>query len=66
MELLIKENNSYTLMKRKYHTSSKKPILTKKASSCDNSRKEATETEFDKLFAEKPRNCMEQVTLKEV
>ena len=53
-------------MKRKYHTSSKKPILTKKASSCDNSRKEATETEFDKLFAEKPRNCMEQVTLKEV
>ena len=30
VELLIKENNSYTLMKRKYHTSSKKPILTKK------------------------------------
>ena len=40
--------------------------MTKKGSSFDNSHKEAIEREVDKLLAEKPKNCMKQVTLREV
>ena len=53
-------------MTRKYQTSLKKLILTKKQASFDNSQKEGIEREFDNLLAEKPLNCIEQVTLKEV
>ena len=53
-------------MTRKYQTSSKKLVLTKKQASFDNSQKEGIEREFDNLLAEEPKNCIEQVTLKEV
>ena len=36
------------------------------ASNFENSHKEAIQREVDKLLAEKPKNCIEQVTLKEV
>ena len=36
------------------------------ASNFENSHKEAIQREVDKLLAEKPKNCIEQVTLKKV
>ena len=36
------------------------------ASNFENSHKEAIQREVDKLLAEKPKNCIEQVTRKEV
>ena len=52
-------------MTKKYPTSLKKSHFDKK-SNFDNSHKEAVEREVDKFLEEKPKNCMEQVTLKEV
>ena len=63
MEPLIKENNIYTSNNKEILNILKKTHFDKKkTSSFDNSHKEAT----DNLLVEKPKNCMEQVTLKEV
>ena len=66
MEPLIKENNSYTFDDKEISNILIETHFDKKASNFDNSHKEAIEREIDKLLAEKPKNCMEQVTLKEV
>ena len=66
MEPLIKENSSYTFNDKEILDILKKTHFDKKASSFGNSRKEAIERAVDKLLAEKPKNCREQVTLKQV
>ena len=66
MEPLMKENNSYTFNDKEISDILTETHFGKKASSFDNSHKEEIEREVDKLLAEKPKNCMEQVRLKEV
>ena len=61
VELLIKENNSYTFDDRKISDIFKKLTLIKKQKTLIKKK-----LQVDKLFAEKPKNCMEQVTLKDV
>ena len=65
-EPLTKENNSYTFNDNEISDILIETHFDKKGSSFDNSHKEAVEREVDKLLAEKPKNCMEQVTVKEV
>ena len=65
-EPLIKENNSYTFNGKEISNILKKTHFDKKSKSFDNSYKGAIEREVENLLAEKPKNCMEQVTLKEV
>ena len=60
VELLIKENNSYTFDDIKISDIFKKLTLIKKQKTLIKKK-----LQVDKLFAEKPKNCMEQVTLKE-
>ena len=59
-------NNSYTFNDKEISDILKETHFNIKASTFDNSHKEAIEREVDKFLAEKPKNCMEQVTLKEV
>ena len=66
VEPVIKENNSYTFNDKEISDILKKTHFDKKASNFENSHKKATEREVGKLLAEKPKNCMEQVSLKEV
>ena len=66
VEPLIKENNRYTFNDKEISDILTETHFYKKASSFDNYHKEAIEREVDKLLAEKPKNCMEQVALKEV
>ena len=66
VEPLIKETNSYTFNDKEISDILIETHFDEKARSFDNFHKEAIEREVDKLLAEKPKNCMEQVTLKEV
>ena len=61
VELLIKENNSYTFDDIKISDIFKKLTLIKKQKTLIKKK-----LQVDKLFAEKPKNCMEQVTMKKV
>ena len=66
MEPVIKENNSCTFTDKEISGILKKTHFDKKPSSFDNSHEDAIEREVDKLLAEQPKNCMEQVKMKEV
>ena len=58
MEPLIKENNSYTFNDKEISDILIEIHFDKKASSFDNSHKEAIEREVDKFLAEKSKNYM--------
>ena len=62
----LKENDSYTFDDKEISDILKKTHFGKEASKLDNSHKEAIEKEVDKPLAERPKNCTEQVKLKEV
>ena len=62
----LKENDSYTFDDKEISDILKKIHFGKEASKFDNSHKVAIEREVDKLLAERPKNCTEQVKLKEV
>ena len=57
VEPVIKENNSYTFNDKEISDILRKTHFDKKASNFENSHKEATAREVDKLLAEKPKNC---------
>ena len=63
VEPLIKDNNSYIFNEKDIRDILKENQFHKKESNFDNYHKEAIERKPDKLLAEKPRNCIEQVTL---